>query len=76
MGTIVAVDLLPIVTIPGVTIIRGDFLLIKKLLATGDNPSGKADVSPSDMVANVCGNTAFWDQSCVRVRQAGSSFCR
>ena len=72
-GTIVAVDLLPIVPIPGVEVIRGDFLLdsttqlIKKSLATGDNPFGKADVILSDMAANLSGNTAHDIQSSLEI---------
>ena len=72
-GTIVAVDLLPIVPIPGVKVIRGDFLLdsttqlIKKSLATRDNPLCRADVILSDMAANVSGNTAHDIQSSLEI---------
>ncbi len=81
-GTIVAVDLLPMVPIPGVKVIRGDFLLdsttrlIKQSLAAEGNPFGKADVILSDMAANVSGNTAHDIQSSLEICGAVFEYAR
>lgn len=60
-GTIVAVDLLPMLPIPGVQSIKGDFLApatvqkVRAMLARPENPGGKADLILSDMAANASG---------------------
>jgi len=81
-GTIVAVDLLPIASIPGVQTIQGDFMLdsttrlLHKLLATKENPFGQADVILSDMAANASGNTAHDIQSSLQICEAVYEFAR
>lgn len=81
-GTIVAVDLLPIVPIPGVHIVRGDFLLssttehIRRSLALKDDADGKADIILSDIAANVSGNTAHDTQSSLDICDAVFQFTR
>lgn len=61
-STILAVDLLPMDPIPGVTILQHDFLaptavsLLRNKLITDANPSGLADVILSDMASNSTGN--------------------
>ncbi|KAJ7673484.1 ribosomal RNA methyltransferase FtsJ domain-containing protein [Mycena rosella] len=65
-GTIVAVDLLRMVPIPGVQFIQADFLapeteaLIRGIIERKRGPHGKADVILCDMAANSTGN-AFHD---------------
>lgn len=86
-GTIFAVDLLPIVSIPGVHIICGDFLhdsttaKIRNLLVAlkkdvVGHPDGKADVILSDMAANSTGNTAHDIQCSLDICEAVFEFAR
>ncbi|KXN88283.1 Ribosomal RNA large subunit methyltransferase E [Leucoagaricus sp. SymC.cos] len=62
LGTVVAVDLLPMDPIHGVLDIQADFLkpdtedLIHRLLRMKESPESKADVILSDMAANSTGN--------------------
>ena len=60
-GTMVALDILPMEAIEGVTIIEGDFredLVFDELMtviASGENNSGKVDLVISDMAPNISG---------------------
>ncbi len=60
-GTMVALDILPMEPIEGVTIIKGDFreeLVFDELMtviASGENKSGKVDLVISDMAPNISG---------------------
>ena len=84
-GTIVAVDLLPFEPIPGVHVVRGDFLLdstteqIRRLLASKHNNNAddaKADVILSDMAVNVSGNTVRDTESSLEICEAVFEFAR
>ena len=72
-GTIIAVDLLNILPIPGVQTIMGDFLekgtekIICGLLFNANNRQPKADVILSDMAANTSGNDAHDIQSSLEI---------
>uniref|UniRef100_D8QLT1 rRNA methyltransferase 2, mitochondrial n=1 Tax=Schizophyllum commune (strain H4-8 / FGSC 9210) TaxID=578458 RepID=D8QLT1_SCHCM len=79
-GTIVAVDLLPMVPIPGVRTLKGDFLApstvqkVRTLLATSENPGGKADIILSDMAANASGTGVRDIQSSLDICESVYSF--
>ncbi|KAL1717725.1 FtsJ-like methyltransferase-domain-containing protein [Schizophyllum commune] len=79
-GTIVAVDLLPMVPIPGVRTLKGDFLApstvqkVRSLLATSENPGGKADIILSDMAANASGTGVRDIQSSLDICESVYSF--
>ncbi|KAL1757681.1 ribosomal RNA methyltransferase FtsJ domain-containing protein [Schizophyllum commune] len=79
-GTIVAVDLLPMVPIPGVRTLKGDFLTpatvqrVRSLLATSENPGGKADIILSDMAANASGTGVRDIQSSLDICESVYSF--
>uniref|UniRef100_A0A8H7XLS9 rRNA methyltransferase 2, mitochondrial n=1 Tax=Psilocybe cubensis TaxID=181762 RepID=A0A8H7XLS9_PSICU len=79
-GTIIAVDLLKIESIPGVQTLQADFLLssttlaIKNLLRSHDNPDGKVDVVLSDMAANVSGNNAHDIEDSLQICEAVFEF--
>ncbi len=81
-GVIIAVDLLPILPIPGVETLQADFLqdstteLIQKLLTSKDNPHGKADVILSDVAANVSGNRTHDVQSSLEICEAVFQFAK
>jgi 23S rRNA (uridine2552-2'-O)-methyltransferase len=74
--TIVAVDLLPILPIPGVQILKADFLspetemLIQNLMRSDHNPEGKADVILSDMAHNISGNRIHDIETGLEIAQA------
>jgi 23S rRNA (uridine2552-2'-O)-methyltransferase len=61
-GTTIAVDLLPMIPIPGVQFIQADFLapdteaLIRSIIANQTGTAGKADVILCDMASNSMGN--------------------
>ncbi|KAG1748167.1 ribosomal RNA methyltransferase FtsJ domain-containing protein, partial [Suillus lakei] len=61
-GKIVALDLLPIIPIPGVQTLQMDFLapgsagIVRDALKSSRNPEGTADVVLSDMAANFSGS--------------------
>lgn len=79
-GTIVAVDLLPMVPIPGVRTLKGDFLApstvqkVRSLLASSENPGGKADIILSDMAANASGTGVRDIQSSLDICESVYSF--
>ncbi|KAL1744908.1 FtsJ-like methyltransferase-domain-containing protein [Schizophyllum fasciatum] len=79
-GTIVAVDLLPMVPIPGVRTLKGDFLApatvqrVRALLASKENPGGKADIILSDMAANASGAGVRDIQSSLDICESVYSF--
>lgn len=81
-GVIVAVDLLPILPIPGVKTLQADFLQdsttehIQQLLASKDNPYGKSDIILSDMAANVSGNKTHDIQSSLDICEAVFHFAK
>jgi 23S rRNA (uridine2552-2'-O)-methyltransferase len=81
-GTIIAVDLLPILPIPGVQTLKIDFLspqadrLIKSLLTSDDNTEGKADVILSDMAANISGNRIHDIESSLQISHAVLRFAK
>ena len=60
-GTMVALDILPMEPIAGVTIIEGDFREapvfdeLMTVIASGENNSGKVDLVISDMAPNISG---------------------
>ncbi len=60
-GTMVALDILPMEAIKGVTIIEGDFREdpvfdeLMTVIASGENNSGKVDLVISDMAPNISG---------------------
>ena len=60
-GTMVALDILPMEPIEGVTIIKGDFREnpvfdeLMTVIASGENKSGKVDLVISDMAPNISG---------------------
>jgi 23S rRNA (uridine2552-2'-O)-methyltransferase len=61
-GKIVALDLLPMVPIPGVQTLQMDFLapgsarIVRDALKSSQNPEGTADIVLSDMAANFSGS--------------------
>ncbi|EGN97462.1 hypothetical protein SERLA73DRAFT_161493 [Serpula lacrymans var. lacrymans S7.3] len=73
--SIVAVDLLPMLPIPGVQTLQLDFLspeagqIVKSMLLSDTNSSGKADVILSDMAANFTGNS-------IRDTESSLDICR
>jgi len=79
-GTIIAVDLLNVLPIPGVQTIMGDFLekgteqIIRGLLFNANNRQPKADVILSDMAANTSGNDAHDSQSSLEICEAVFDF--
>lgn len=79
-GTIISVDLLNILPIPGVQTIIGDFLeegteqVIRGLLFNANNRQAKADVILSDMAANTSGNDAHDSQSSLEICEAVFDF--
>ncbi|KAI0919876.1 hypothetical protein AcV5_001827 [Taiwanofungus camphoratus] len=81
-GTIVAVDLLRMLPIPGVKTVRMDFLspeaddYITVLLKNDANPEGKADLVMSDMAANFSGNKTHDIESCLDISNAVIQFTR
>jgi len=81
-GTIVAIDLLRMLPIPGVKTIQMDFLspqadaYITSLAETPDNPGGKIDVILSDMAANFSGNKTHDIESSLDLCHAVITFAR
>ncbi|KAF9522866.1 FtsJ-like methyltransferase-domain-containing protein [Crepidotus variabilis] len=81
-GTIIAVDLLPILSIPGVQTIRGDFHdpstseSIQRLLCHSSNTFLKADVILSDIASNSTGNTAHDIQSSLSICESVLEFAK
>ena len=81
-GTIISVDLLNILPIPGVQTVMGDFLaegtaqVIRGLLFNANNRQAKADVILSDMAANTSGNDAHDSQSSLEICEAVFDFAR
>ena len=79
-GSIIAVDLLNILPIPGVQTVMGDFLaegteqIIRGLLFNANNRQAKADVILSDMAANTSGNDAHDSQSSLEICEAVFDF--
>lgn len=79
-GTIIAVDLLNILPIPGVQTVMGDFLLegtervIRGLLFNANSQQAKADVILSDMAANTSGNDAHDSESSLEICEAVFDF--
>jgi 23S rRNA (uridine2552-2'-O)-methyltransferase len=79
-GTIIAVDLLNILPIPGVQTVMGDFLtegteqIIRGLLFKANSRIPKADVILSDMAANTSGNEAHDSQSSLDICEAVFDF--
>ncbi|OSX62925.1 hypothetical protein POSPLADRAFT_1046295 [Postia placenta MAD-698-R-SB12] len=81
-GTVVAVDLLRMLPIPGVKTVQMDFLspeadaYIASLVKSDINPDGKVDVVLSDMAANISGNKTHDVESCLDVCNAAATFAR
>jgi 23S rRNA (uridine2552-2'-O)-methyltransferase len=79
-GTIVSVDLLPMLPIHGVLDIQADFLkpetedLINRLLSIKGNMSGKADIILSDMAANMTGNVSRDTESSLEICESVFDF--
>ena len=79
-GTLIAVDLLNVLPIPGVQTVMGDFLdegtehIIRGLLFNANNREPKADVILSDMAANTSGNHVHDSQSSLEICQAVFDF--
>jgi len=79
-GTIIAVDLANILSIPGVQTVRGNFLeektvqVIRGLLFNANNDQPKVDVILSDMAANTSGNTVHDSQSSLEICEAVFEF--
>ena len=80
-GTIIAVDMLHVLPIPGVQTVRGDFLeentvqLIHGLLIkANNNQQPKVDVILSDMAANTSGNMVHDSQSSLEICEAVFNF--
>jgi 23S rRNA (uridine2552-2'-O)-methyltransferase len=75
-SSIIAVDRLHILPIPGVQTLQADFLspqtelLIKGLLTSEGNPEGKADIILSDMAANFSGNKIHDTESSLELSKA------
>lgn len=81
-GTIVAMDLLSMLPIPGVKMLNMDFLspqadaAIHSLLQDEQNPDGKVDVILSDMAANMTGNKTADIESGLDIANAVIVFAR
>ncbi|CCM01860.1 uncharacterized protein FIBRA_03931 [Fibroporia radiculosa] len=81
-GTVIAVDLLRMLPIPGVKTLQMDFLspkadeYIGSLLKNEKNPEGKVDIVLSDMAANFSGHKAHDVESCLEICQAVITFAR
>ena len=79
-GTIIAVDRLNILPIPGVQTVMGDFLekgteeVIRGLLFHANSRQPKADVILSDMAANTSGNDTHDSQSSLEICEAVFDF--
>lgn len=79
-GTIIAVDLEPILPIPGVQTVMGDFMdentlqIIHGLLMNANNRQPKVDVILSDMAANISGNNVHDSQSSLEICEAVFDF--
>jgi 23S rRNA U2552 (ribose-2'-O)-methylase RlmE/FtsJ len=76
-GTIVAVDLLPILPIPGVHFLQMDFLhpsSMPRLVSL--LPEGKADVGLSDMAPNMSGNKVRDEERGREISEAVWEFSR
>ena len=79
-GTVIAVDLLNILPIPGVQTVMGDFLregteqVIRGLLFKANSGQAKADVILSDMAANTSGNDTHDSQSSLEICEAVFDF--
>lgn len=76
-GTVVAVDLLEIVAIPGVTILRGDFRQPQVQSAIAEVLHGeKADLVLSDLSPNISGIAATDQARAAELIRMGVEFCR
>ncbi|KAH9927595.1 ribosomal RNA large subunit methyltransferase J [Fomitopsis serialis] len=81
-GTIVAMDLLDMLPVPGVQTLKMDFLspradaAIHALLKDEQNPEGKADIILSDMAANMTGNKTADIESGLDIANAVITFAR
>ena len=81
-GMVIAVDLLPILPLPGVHTLKVDFLtpyaekLIKDLLTSDDNLDGKVDVVLSDMAPNISGNRIHDIESSLEIAHAAFRFAK
>ncbi len=71
-GKVVAVDLLDIAPIPGVTILKGDFRALDLQTALG----GKADAVLSDMMPNVTGVPGVDQARAAELLLAATDLCR
>ncbi|PCH34675.1 23S ribosomal RNA methyltransferase [Wolfiporia cocos MD-104 SS10] len=81
-GTIVAVDLLRMLPIPGVQTLQMDFLspeadaTVSALVRSESNPDGKVDIVLSDMAANFSGNRTHDVEAHLNICNAVVRFAR